>query len=59
MYIFNFKKFRFDIGERVLIQGGKAGVCKFLDRINNELTAGILLDRPMGTCNGNYQVKYI
>ncbi|KAI1712047.1 CAP-Gly domain-containing protein [Ditylenchus destructor] len=49
----------FDVGERVMIHGGKNGVVKFLDRVDGDLIAGILLDRPLGTCDGTYNgVRY-
>lgn len=50
--------FRYDVCDRVKIPGGKNGVVKFLDRISNELYAGIQLDRPLGSCDGTFNVNF-
>lgn len=32
------------------------GVVKFLNRIDNDIYVGVLLDRPLGTCDGTLNV---
>jgi len=32
------------------------GVVKFLNRIDNDVYVGVLLDRPLGTCDGTLNV---
>lgn len=51
-------RFRFDIGDRVLVSGGKQGVVRFLGETEfaQGIWAGIELEQPLGKNDGSVQV---
>lgn len=51
--------FRFDVGDRVITENGKNGVVKFLGPVDGyeEITAGVVLDRPIGKTDGTVNVS--
>lgn len=50
--------FRYDIGERVIVSGGKQGIVRFLGptEFAQGIWAGIELDGPTGKNDGSVQV---
>ncbi|KAH7724417.1 CAP-Gly domain containing protein [Aphelenchoides avenae] len=49
----------FDVGDRVITENGKNGVVKFLGPVDGyeEITAGVVLDRPIGKTDGTVNGK--
>lgn len=59
-FIENLNKFfySYDIGDRVNTNDGRAGKIKFLNSINGQVYAGILLDKPVGNSSGEFNVRF-
>nr|CAD2139793.1 unnamed protein product [Meloidogyne enterolobii] len=48
------QEYGYDIGDRVNTNDGRCGKIKFLNTINGQVYAGILLDKPVGNSSGEY-----
>lgn len=55
-----FPFFRYDIGDRVLVAGGKLGTVRYLGTADfaQGLWAGVELDQPYGKNDGSVQVDF-
>nr|CAD2196666.1 unnamed protein product [Meloidogyne enterolobii] len=48
------QEYGYDIGDRVNTNDGRCGKIKFLNTINGQVYAGILLDKPVGNSSGEF-----